>query len=255
MQFCPKNRDDIIRYYRNSYIKLREFQDQLFFIEGVDTNKIIGTHESGEKFLIYMNDDTPYEVDYILPHKSFFQFQKVAVQLQRIPAKQYIRGLAESNTLLTYLDAGGKTRQLPLEFQALKAFVNKPEWPTLTQACEKAECTSVALSSRMMLNKVNRQLCVDFLPVATVIKERRRVEVKKMLFFDEVQALIKNMAGDVWEIKEWVAPPKKEKTSTEDLLREMGAPGKAKVTAADYLKKKQAEMQMDMLNNQFGGVA
>lgn len=225
MQFCPKNREDISRYFRNSYIKLHEFGDQLFFIEGVENTRIVGQHESGEKFCIYLNDETPYEMDYILPHKSFFQYQDHAVLLCRIPAKQYLRGLASSNTSLSYLDPGGKPKGHDLSFEILRAFVNKGEWPSLTAAWGIQNQYSVALSSRMMLNRQNRQLYIDFMPVATINAAQRRIDVKKALFLDEVNDLLASTEeAQKWEVKVYTPPPKKEKTKTEDLLKEMGAP-------------------------------
>lgn len=223
MQFCPKNREDISRYFRNSFIKLHEFGEQLFHIEGVEPTRITGTHESGEKFCIYLNDETPYEMDYILPHKSFFQYKEYAVLLCRVPAKQYLRGLAGGNTSLHYIDQAGKPRAFDLGFEILKAFVNKGEWPTLTAAWNNPAVHSVALSPRMMLNKSTRQLYIDFTPIATINPGQQRIDVKKGLFMDEVIDLLATTnESKHWEVKLYVPPPKKEKTKTEDLLKEMG---------------------------------
>lgn len=238
MKFCPAHREDISRYYRHTYIKLQEFGDQLFFIEQVEANRIIGTHESGEKFCIYMSDDTPYEMEYMLPHKSFFQYGDKAVQLCRVPAKQYLRGLAPSNTQVLYIGTDGKPKQIELDFPLLKAYVQKAEWPKLSAAVEMADKSSVAMNSRMMYMRGNKHLYIDFVPVAFVNINQKRLEVKKPIFTDEVKDLLKSTGEDgVWSVIPWVAPTKKkedvEKMKQDDLKKALLAKHPVKVAMAE----------------------
>lgn len=225
MKFCPANREDISRYYRQTYIKLLEFGDQLFFVEQVESNRIVGQHESGEKFCIYMSDETPYEMEYMLPHKSFFQYGDKAVQLSRVPAKQYLRGLAPSNTQVLYQGTDGKPKQLELSFELLKAYVQKAEWPTINAAVDMDKA-SVAMNSRMMYMKGNRHLYIDFVPVALVNVALRRFEVKKPIFTDEVKDLIKSTGEEAtWSVIPWIPPVKKkedvEKLKQDELKKEL----------------------------------
>lgn len=216
MQFCPKNREDISRYFRHTFVKLQEFGEQLFFIESVEQLKITGTHESGEKFCIYLNDETPYEMDYILPHKSFFQHNADAVLLCRMPAKQYMRGLSPSNTTMQYLDLGGKLRAIDLDFTSLKAFVNKAKWLTLSEAIEVQGKNTVALSSRMMYHKGLMKLYVDFTAVAAVNPKGGRIDVVKPVFYDEVMDLLRAMGEEgKWTVNKVVPKVKTPKEISE----------------------------------------
>src|SRR5687767_7922141 len=105
MLFLPSNVDDINRYYRNTYVKFKETGDRLMYISDVNSHRIVGQADTGgdgppEEFVIYLSEAHPYEIDYVLPHKSFFQAADKAVLLSRIPAKQYQRGISQHNTSL-----------------------------------------------------------------------------------------------------------------------------------------------------------
>ena len=220
MQFIPENREDIIGYYKGTYVKFKEFGDQIFQISQVDSMSVKGTHESGEQFILWMNEETPYEMEYILPHKSFFQYGGDAVQLQRIPAKQYNRGLCGQNTQLSFLSSGGSLKHLELNFEVLKAFVAKQQWYTLQGAIGAQDKSTCALSSRMMYHRALRQIYIDFVPVAKVSPAKLLVQVTKPIFINEVQELLAG-SGDKFQVVAYTPPPPKEKTKTKDLLNEM----------------------------------
>lgn len=227
MNFAPANRDDISRYYRGTFLKLREFGDQLFFIEQVDSFRVAGKHESGDPFVIYLDDATPYEVDYILPHKSFFQFGQHAVMLRRIPARQYFRGLCDSNTQLEYLGPAGM-KNVPLDFSALKAFVGKQKFFTL-QGAIGADVYTAALSPRLMYHHSKREIYMDFVPIARVQPNKLQIIVTKPIFLDEVNEMLRNSGDDkVFKASLYTPPPPKEKTTTADLLKEMQKAAPAK---------------------------
>jgi hypothetical protein len=220
MLFDSSHRDDILRYYRGTYVKFKETGDQLFYIEHVDGIKVSGTHESGRPFVLYLNDETPYEVDYILPHKSFFQYKGQAIQLARIPAKQYFRGCCSQNVSLAYL-YNGSLKFMDLGFEVLMSFVKKPAFPNLRAAIGSADI-STAMSPRMMYVKSNKQLYVDFVPVAKVNPGKLTIYVTKPIFKDEILALLRNNNEEnIFQVEDYVPPPPKVKTNTEDLLKEM----------------------------------
>jgi hypothetical protein len=224
MLFDTSHRDDILRYYRGTFVKFKETGDQLFYIENVDGIKVSGIHESGSPFVLYLNDETPYDVDYLLPHKSFFQYNGMAVQLARIPAKQYFRGCCNQNVSLAYL-YNGSLKYLELDFKVLQAFVKKPAFPNLRAAIGSAD-TSTALSPRMMYVKSNKQLFVDFVPVARVTASKLNIVVTKGIFKDEILALLKSNNEDMlFSLEDYVPPPPKEKTKPEDLVKEMKQAG------------------------------
>jgi hypothetical protein len=134
MLFIPENRDDIIKYFSKSYLKFEEYGDTLFFIDIVDKYLIHGKVDDGREFTMYLSDEHPYTVDYILPHKSFFQYDKHAVMLSRVPARQYHRGITAQNTSLMYYAGEMGLGKAELSFNTLKAFVTKQKFFTLKQA-------------------------------------------------------------------------------------------------------------------------
>lgn len=227
MIFNSSNVQDISRYYKNTFVKFKEHGDELFYIQNVDHYKITGTHESGEAFTLYLNDETPYEIEYILPHKSFFQYQGRAVMLQRIPAKQYHRGLCAENTQLMFLE--GRPLTMDLGFEVLKAFVSKKHFSSLVAAVGDSEATTLALSPRMMYHRGNGQLYVDFTPVATVNRGKMTISVKKTIFMEEIVELLNSRnEQDKWKVEVFVPSVK---TKADTLLKEMGEPSALKKPA------------------------
>lgn len=195
MLFTPSNREDISKYFRNSFLKFKETGDTLYYLDHVDANKVSGAVDNGQPFHLYLDDEHPYEVDYVLPHKSFFQVGPNAVMLQRIPAKQYSRGLTEANTGLTYL-AGKEPMKALLSFEILKQFVKKQQFYSLAQATTQEGLQSAVLSPRMMYNRADRNIYIDFLAVAKV-SATRNITMMQPIFEEEVLDLLKSTGESI----------------------------------------------------------
>jgi hypothetical protein len=195
--FVPSARDDIIKYFKNSFLKFKETGDTLFFLTHVTNDEIGGQIEDGRDFKLYLDEKEPYEVDYILPHKSFFQFGEHCCMLQRIPARQYHRGITEENTQITYRKGapspGGTEKLLTmgLSFEVLKAFVQKKKFFSLTDAM-KEPVVSCAMSPRMMYVRAGRSIYIDFVPVARVDAKTKNIFMIAPIFRQEVLALLTN---------------------------------------------------------------
>lgn len=193
MEFTSKNYQDIQKYYLNTFVKFREHGDMLFQITGVDKYSVQGTAENGDELRLWLDEEHPYVVDYVLPHKSFFQYNESALQLCRIPAQQYQRGLCNKNTAIYILKGTNDKVALPFSFEILKAFVQKQKFYTLSEAAAgKDKCKTHVLSPRMMFNKSNQNIYIDFLPVAKVNMENKTptVYVNEKIFRDEVLELL-----------------------------------------------------------------
>jgi hypothetical protein len=192
MQFTPSNREDISKYYRNSFLKFKETGDMLFYLSSVDTHAAMGTIEDGRDFKVWLADEEPYEVDYILPHKSFFQFGEHACMLQRIPAKQYHRGITQENTKITYREAeSGMVGNIALGFEVLKAFVKKQHFLTLQEAIQSKEQSSV-LGPRFMYQ--NKFIFIDFQSVAKIAGTK--IYMTKPVFEEEIREFLKSTQED-----------------------------------------------------------
>lgn len=197
MEFTPENREDIAKYFKGTYLKFKPDENNkfdantLFFIDHVDTFVVTGKVEDGREFKLFLSDEHPYEVDYILPHKSFFQYDRHAILLQRVPARQYHRGICQGNTSLTYLDTDkGVLGNAELSFNALKAFVTKQKFMTLKEAMASKK-NSCVLNSRMMYVPKNNQIYVDFEPIARV-NLGNNIQVIKPLFKHELMQFLYN---------------------------------------------------------------
>lgn len=200
MLFTASNWHDIEKYYYNTYVKFKEFGDKLFFIRSVTQYSIKGIDEDSEQFELYLDDAHPYELDYILPHRATFQFKDSAVTLQRIPARQYRRGLNHENTRLLRLFDG---ESLPLQFDVLKAYVNKQKYFTFTYIMSgKVKQKSLAMSPRMAFNARTGQLQVDGKAFALVDTNTKTIICRK-LFMSDVAAIMSANNED-FVIKEWV---------------------------------------------------
>ena len=192
MLFIPENREDISKYYRHSFLKFKEHGDTIFYISYVDENVVSGSLEDGREFKLYLAKEEPYEVDYVLPHKSFFQYGDDAVMLERIPAKQYHRGLTPSNTAMSFRDPNGDVKHLDISFETLKAFVSKQKFYTLSEAMKQVALNSVVLTSRMMYVPSKHTIFIDFIPIAMVASNTKTIRMIAPLFKEEVQEFLKS---------------------------------------------------------------
>ena len=191
MQFNSYNWEDIQRYYRHTFIKFKETGDTLFYVRDVSLSKVAGTDENGTEFALHLNYDDPYEVDYILPNKSYFQYAKRACMLQRIPAKQYRRGICSDNVRITGLSKTGGLVAIEVTFDALKAFVSKQAFPSLnTVLLQKSKPLSVALSPRFAYIPVGGFLFCDQTCVAQIDAKAKKYTILHQIFKPEIEKLI-----------------------------------------------------------------
>lgn len=205
MQFKSSNFEDIRKYYQGTYIKLKEYGDTLFRIDSVSSNCVSGMVEDGREFLLYMNDDHPYEIDYVLPHKSFFQYGKDACLLYRIPARQYMRGLSPQNTDVAKFSPDGVLKTGgELDFEVLKAFVSKQPFFSLSTATGKANpngLRSFVLTSRMAYHRASKGIYIDFTRVADVDAASKTVTMRQNIFTKEVADFIQK-TGDEFKVQQ-----------------------------------------------------
>lgn len=198
MLFSSANYEDIHRYYRCTYVKFKEMGDRLFYIRDVGAHLVRGTDEDGTEFELYLNHEHPYEVDYVLPHKSYFQLAKRACMLQRVPAKQYRRGVCNENTRLTAIGKTGNLVNVEIGFDALKAFVSKQAFPSIkTILLMKNKPLSVALSPRFAFVPETGQILADQLSVAIVDKKAGVVTINREIFRPEVLKFVNDLNMEI----------------------------------------------------------
>lgn len=193
MIFLSSNYEDIQRYYRKTFVKFTEMGERLFYISHVDSTRVTGVDEDGTDFELFLSDEHPYEVDFPMPHKSFFQHGKYAVLLSRHPAKQYQRGLCEGNTALIALDSGGALKKFNIGFDILKSYVSKQKFASLDEAiANKERKNSIVLSPRFVYVPRTKTIYLDVVPVALVDTKTKQIRCKTALFQPELKALAKD---------------------------------------------------------------
>jgi hypothetical protein len=190
--FNSSNHEDIHRYYRNTFVKFKETGDTLYYIRSVNSEVVRGTDATGTEFELWLSDEHPYEVDYILPHKSFFQYKKRACLLVRVPAKQYQRGLSSSNTRVNALSKTGSVQAVELGFDVLTEFVNKQSFASLHKAVlNKAKEASITLSPRFAYVPDMKAIYADTSLVAEVRPDEKLIVVRHPIFRPEISELAK----------------------------------------------------------------
>jgi len=189
MLFIPETAEDIIRYYKNTFVKFKETGDTLFYIKQVKDSVVHGISQDGTPFELYLSSAHPYEVDYVLPRKSYFQYGPHACLLQRVPAKQYQRGISQNNVSLNALRSNGGQADMGLDFSILMAFVSKQVFVNLDMAVNSTH-TSVVLAPRFAFVPSTRKVYADFLCVGQLLTKRKHLKCFHNVFRPELEKLV-----------------------------------------------------------------
>lgn len=183
MIFSKETYNDIIRYYKDTVIKLKESGDRLWKVDYINSNEVQLTDTDG--FHLYLDLNDPYEVDYPLPGRAVFQMGDVAALLVRKPAKQYKRGLSNENTSLVYLSDTMGWRSLDFSIHTLQQFVDKPCYQTIGN---DYGLSSVALSP--VFSYCNQDLYALNKKIGIINKDTKTVSLITSLFKPEIKQLL-----------------------------------------------------------------
>lgn len=188
MQFVPDVWRDIDRYYKDTWVKFREFGDRLFYIHHVSSEQVTGKDQDGDEFVLYLTNELPYSLSYVLPHRAVFQHKTDALILQRIPARQYKRGLSSENTRICRVVDG---KELDFAIGYLNSYVNKQSYATLREALfETSKSKSLALGGRFAYDRLDQRLFLDSKIIAKFNREMNVLRVLS-LFRPDLEELIR----------------------------------------------------------------
>lgn len=213
MKFCLETSKDLSKYFNGTFVKFIGIRgvfsdgtecapaDELVhFIDSVGGNVIKGKRfENGEtvpfQFMLYSeHSHSAPEIEFILPKKSFFNTDKGAMLLQRIPARQYRRGICGDNTHIALLKGNGGWQNVGVNFENLDGYVRKPAFPQFHPSDN-----SYAVSRRIAV--ANKQVLVDQTVIGTINYEKKYVAVVP-LFASEIQAILKESGqANEWEVR------------------------------------------------------
>lgn len=203
MKFCVENISDIDKYFRNTFVKFTglrgTFQDGtdcppaeelVHSVERISGNIISGKRwEDGQtipyQFYLYPEADAHApDVEFILPKKSFFNADEGAYLLQRIPARQYRRGICADNTIIQLLHSGGGFINAGVDMSLLNKYIQKPCFYPFAE-----RAVSYAVSRRMAV-AVTGHIYVDYMDIGTINYETGVINVLPM-FHAEVEGVLK----------------------------------------------------------------
>lgn len=189
MKFAPSTYADIRKYFDSTYAKFAELGEKLVFINRIREDSITATDSEGNVYELVLEEYAPYEMTYTLPHRALFSHEGRAYMLQRIPARQYQRGINTSNTQIISVPDGKK---MPLTWELLDSFTNKQDYQLLAEAVfgkYNKDVLSVPLSSRSMFDRRAQKIYFDRQGVATISREGKLIRVVS-LFEEEVREML-----------------------------------------------------------------
>lgn len=188
----PNNWMDGEKYFSGCFIKVKEYGDTLVRVDKVTPEALWGVDAHGENICIEIDGketgQVGYDLDYVIPKKSYFQYGARAVLLKRIPARMWKKGLNKQNTALSCLTEEGGFSNVSLNFDVLQAYVSKKTFGSLH---DLQELESVALSPRIAVACEGR-VFIDQTAIGTYYDKRNVIAVKKM-FVPEITKLVKGV--------------------------------------------------------------
>lgn len=164
MELLPSNSQDIRKYYCDSYVKLKEFGDQLFYITKVGNDAVFFNDKDRQEGVIYLHEQEPYTLLPSMPNKTMYQIGAFAYSMNRFPARQYSRGISTTNCRIFKLSPYG-WEAVEVNFSTLNGYVDKPAFPTALDITN-GHYASVALSNRFALSMSGGIFC-DQLQIGT----------------------------------------------------------------------------------------
>jgi len=145
------NWEDCKKYYEHTFTKFKETGDTIFYINKVTPDDIVAVDINKNEVGIDLT--VGYNLEYVIPRKTVYQYGSRAYMISRIPAKQWKKGMCSSNTQIHYLDDQWMLTEF--DMNKIEGFVNKPSYLTSAQGIPKllnGECVSIALSPRFSMN-------------------------------------------------------------------------------------------------------
>ena len=198
MELTSSNWGDIQKYYENSFVKLREFGDRIFYIDKVNRDEVHFHDMNEEAGVIYLHDAVPYTLDMVLPNKAVYQMGDEAYLLARIPARQYHRGITTGNCKISRLRSTGFT-SANLSFATLQGYANKPIYRPLEDVIGRST-GSEAISSRFAYNSANKSIYCDTKVVAVVDKVKKEIKAHSLLLAELKRFLLRDDSNITYKL-------------------------------------------------------
>lgn len=185
MIVSKSNWEDAKKYFHHTYIKCSETGDEVFFVDEVTPEWMILSDSNGEKAGIKL--DTPYELSYVIPKKTVFQNGEYAVQLSRIPARMWKKGMNKQNTTFHKLNNGADWVNTDISIGLIEGFVKKPGYMSFADAQREFQAgtiSSAAITPRIAMSKAGN-VFIDSVLVGKY-KDDKKVLICSKIFSPEL---------------------------------------------------------------------
>lgn len=189
MKFCQDNWEDIRKYFDKSYMKFPLIGDEVVFVESVSAHGMRGKQtnpEFDEWAFTFANNPQGAEVEFILPHKSFFEWDERVWLLSRLPSKQYKRGICRENTSIACLTSEGFYEE-NLSLALINAYTAKPSFQGF-RTDRVGAC--YAVGPRMAVDNAGR-VFIDRIRVGYVDVKAGTINCSHELFLPEFARVLK----------------------------------------------------------------
>lgn len=147
----PTNFEDISKYFKGCFIEVNK---EIFSVEKVTPEAIFCSNKNEANFIIEIDGKETktvgYNLNFLLPQKTWFQYDKFAYFISRIPARMWKKGISKENTSIVALDELGKCRGQTLSFDLIKLYMENKQYYSYR---ELNNCYSIALNTRFALSK------------------------------------------------------------------------------------------------------
>jgi len=198
VKFKPSTVDDIRRYYEGSYCKVPEFGDKLFLLKQVvaasEGVEIRLKDSQDDLYTILLEEEAPYEMNFALPHRAIFNYRDTVYLLERVPARQYKRGITSENTHIIEVFSG---KPQGLSFARLEAFVTKSSYCSVNEVLfgkRRGTVAGLALSPRLSFHTPSQTFYMDCVPFAKYLREQNLLvpvaDKAYKLFVSELKKLV-----------------------------------------------------------------
>ena len=146
----PANFEDVAKYFKGCYIEVNK---DIFLVNKVTSQAIFCSNDEKDDFAIEIDGKETktvgYDLNFPLPTKTWFQKDKSAVFLYRIPARMWKKGISKENTAMTCLQDSGRFRSESLTFPLLKLYLEEKNYLSYK---EITKYDSIALNPRFALS-------------------------------------------------------------------------------------------------------
>lgn len=188
MKFCKANHSDLRKYFEKSYIKFPAISgDEAVYVDTVTSSYMSGTQlpdAEGATEWQFTYGDSNTDIEFLLPLKSFFEYDGATYLLHRIPARQYRRGICVDNTNILVLGTDGLV-QVSLVLPLINAYTQKPAFTGFRSGYG----ASYPVSRRIAVDARGR-IFVDFTCIGHYDDKKQEIKVSYDMFVPEIQAVL-----------------------------------------------------------------